>query len=42
MDLVGAVHQPIEDRIGQRRIADVLVPVLDWELTAVFVKLLVV
>ena len=33
MDLVGAVHEAIEDRVGERGIADVVVPVLDWKLT---------
>ena len=33
MDLVGAVHEPIEDRVSECGIADVLVPVLDRKLT---------
>ena len=32
VDLVRAVHEPVEDGVGQRRIADVVVPVLDGEL----------
>jgi hypothetical protein len=32
MDLMGAVHEAIEDRVGQRGIAEVLVPVLDRKL----------
>ena len=30
MDAMRAMHQAIQDRIGEGGIADVLVPVLDW------------
>ena len=33
VNLMRAVHQTIEDRIGQRRIANVVVPVADGKLT---------
>ena len=33
VDLVRAVHKSIQDGVGKRRIADVVVPVLDRKLT---------
>src|SRR5437773_6702896 len=32
MDLMGVVQEPIEDRVGEGRIADVVVPELEWKL----------
>jgi len=31
-DSVGVVNDAIEDRVGKRRVADDLVPTLDWKL----------
>jgi hypothetical protein len=33
-DLVGVVHEPIEDGIGERRLADGGVPLLDGDLAS--------
>lgn len=32
IDLVGVVHEPLHDRVGERRLAKPFMPVLDGEL----------
>ena len=32
MDFVGIMHELVEDRVGERRITDVFVPVIGWKL----------